>query len=395
MSGHSNCGCESTLKQHLSAEQLHLGPVCDSTVVGIGEATHGTVEFRTFRYQLTEHLIRNHGLRNIAIELNITDALILNQYVRGDRRVETVKRYVSFWPYETVGFTDFVDWLKSYSDGEPVNLIGIDAQCGDYAIPMLRDRLESHLDSDTIQAFDYLEGNLPLQGITTPELRDNIRAVSSRAVQLVESDARTDDWEILQLVVAIEQHMKLILSYRDEIDSSPNEVRERAMFENLVRQCRYHDADSFCLWAHNGHVKKGTFQRNQFGNSETLGQKLANRFGDAYHAIGTGFDHGEFNALPQSDPVDTDNVRPFVIEAEDSKSSLRGTFSDGETPALLHLNGRKADAITPDDEYTTMHNVGATFDSSRPDCSTKRVDLGDVYDSVYYVPESNSTNLVD
>jgi erythromycin esterase-like protein len=55
----------------------------ESTVVLIGEASHGTHDFYRVRAEITKRLIRECGFAGVAVEADWPDAFRVNRYVRG------------------------------------------------------------------------------------------------------------------------------------------------------------------------------------------------------------------------------------------------------------------------------------------------------------------------
>jgi erythromycin esterase len=55
----------------------------DATSVLLGEASHGTHEFYTWRSAITKRLIREKGFRIIAVEGDWPDCYRVNRYIKG------------------------------------------------------------------------------------------------------------------------------------------------------------------------------------------------------------------------------------------------------------------------------------------------------------------------
>ncbi|MBZ0099596.1 MAG: erythromycin esterase family protein, partial [Taibaiella sp.] len=54
----------------------------DKTVIGLGEATHGTREFFQMKHRLVKFLVEEMGYRQFAIESNFAECMAINDYVR-------------------------------------------------------------------------------------------------------------------------------------------------------------------------------------------------------------------------------------------------------------------------------------------------------------------------
>lgn len=77
----------------------HIG---DARFVLLGEATHGTSEFYTWRAELSKRLIREKGFSFIAVEGDWPDCYRVNRYVKGlsgaGESAEEVLHAFERWP---------------------------------------------------------------------------------------------------------------------------------------------------------------------------------------------------------------------------------------------------------------------------------------------------------
>src|ERR1041384_7124161 len=73
----------------------------NSKIVLLGEASHGTHEYYTWRTTISRRLIEEKGFRFIAVEGDWPDCYRVNRYVQGDltgTTAEAVLRNFSRWP---------------------------------------------------------------------------------------------------------------------------------------------------------------------------------------------------------------------------------------------------------------------------------------------------------
>jgi erythromycin esterase len=73
----------------------------DVRIVGLGEATHGTLEFFAFKHRLLKFLVKEMNVRVLAIETGYSSTAQLNDYVMG-KSVDATQALASqgFWPLE-------------------------------------------------------------------------------------------------------------------------------------------------------------------------------------------------------------------------------------------------------------------------------------------------------
>jgi erythromycin esterase-like protein len=98
----------------------------DATFVLLGESTHGTREFYLERSRITQQLVRELGVRAVAIEGDWSGARRVNDYVRGvgaDRSAEAaLADFDEFpvWMWRNAEFRDFVEDLRRSNLQRPV-----------------------------------------------------------------------------------------------------------------------------------------------------------------------------------------------------------------------------------------------------------------------------------
>src|SRR5699024_10635320 len=93
--------------------------VGDSSVVMMGEATHGTAEFYDMRARITKELIKRKGFNIISVEADWTDAAHIDYYVRGTGvgppEEEPFTRFPT-WMWRNEQVQKFITWLKDYNE---------------------------------------------------------------------------------------------------------------------------------------------------------------------------------------------------------------------------------------------------------------------------------------
>src|SRR4051794_12268747 len=114
-----------------------LERIGDARFVLLGEASHGTSEYYTWRAAISRRLIEEKGFSFIAVEGDWPDCYRVNRYVRGrpdsgadaHEVLETFARWPTWmWANEEVG--DLAEWLRRHNDGLPeerkVGFYGLD-----------------------------------------------------------------------------------------------------------------------------------------------------------------------------------------------------------------------------------------------------------------------------
>ncbi|MEO7099644.1 MAG: erythromycin esterase family protein [Luteolibacter sp.] len=137
-----------------------LEMIGDSSIVLLGEATHGTHEFYHQRAVITKRLIEEKGFNAVAIEGDWPDAYQVNRYVRGESdckdAVEALAGFERFpsWMWRNADVLDFIGWLhdhneRVYSLPHQVGFYGLDL----YSLHKSIDEVVSYLEQkDPVEA---------------------------------------------------------------------------------------------------------------------------------------------------------------------------------------------------------------------------------------------------
>ncbi len=108
----------------------------DARIVLLGEASHGTSEFYTWRRRISEHLIRNKGFDFIAVEGDWPDCYQITRYVRGidggSSPTDALKAFRRWptWMWANEEVAKLVETLERINDERPeedrVGFYGLD-----------------------------------------------------------------------------------------------------------------------------------------------------------------------------------------------------------------------------------------------------------------------------
>ena len=138
----------------------------ESSVVLIGESSHGTHEFYRMRAEITKRLILEKGFNSVAIEADWPDAYHVNRFVRGESddldAVEALSGFERFpsWMWRNADVLDFIGWLRDHNE----HVYSSDHQVGFYGL----DLYSIHKSMDEVVA--YLEERDPAEAAKAREL---------------------------------------------------------------------------------------------------------------------------------------------------------------------------------------------------------------------------------
>ena len=124
-------------------------------LVCVGEASHGTHEFYSWRADLSRRLIEEHGFTWIGVEGDWPDCWRINRWVRGlaDQELDAAGVLSTFerwptWMWANREVADFLDWLRHRNLQRPaherVGFYGLDVYSLWDSLRVIMDWLEEH-----------------------------------------------------------------------------------------------------------------------------------------------------------------------------------------------------------------------------------------------------------
>ncbi len=339
----------------------------DVRIVGLGESTHGTREFFLLKHRLLEFLVREMGYRALEMEASESAALAVDAYVGGapGDAARLVSR-LDFWTWRTQEILAMVEWMREYSRTVPaaerVRYIGIDPQrCADSAAAV----------------GTFLEQAAPG---TAESVRECLALLSASR-----PGSRADSGRGL---------------YADLITRplQPNPgreslfaVRERYMAEAVTALVEG-SADRVAVWAHNGHITKGTCA----AGVPALGSLLRRGHGEAYYALGLLFGKGQFRARRGKGTTGR-GVRHRIGGADRSVESRLAAAVRGDY--LVDLRGGAAKAAPAVQEWLRGPGLQRSFGANVPRF-TYRFHLAPLvpaeeYDGIAFVAKSTCSRPLE
>jgi erythromycin esterase len=343
------------------------------TIVGVGEATHGTREFMELKQRLFRYLVEKRGFRILAKEFSYEESLLINDYVlNGTGNPDSLCAGL-YWIHNNHEAIEVIRWMHDWNVERPseekVMFIGIDSQ-----LDMLR--MERH--ADHIRRYD--EG---LYQYCAPALEmllayrradyhtmDKARYDSiMEAVQGLQAAIReyygdnragTKGMMMLQLATALEQaHRFLFHLSSDDVWN----YREEHLTRNLLWACTLAgDSSGVMLWAHNAHVARNPLYGEKEGGA--MGWRLEALLGEKYLSVATTFARGSFTAVNlDADGRDTPPLLNTITEDP----------PDGSVNRVLLL-AEYPDYVVDFARYSREPALLQYLDTLRP-----FIDIGDLY----------------
>lgn len=277
-----------------------LDPLLDrigaARYVLLGEASHGTHEYYTWRAALSQRLIEEKGFSFIAVEGDWPDCYRVNRYVKaypdaGDSARDVLHAFERWptWMWANEEMVAFTEWLRQYNEHQReerrAGFYGLDVYSLWDSLYQVLGYLGKHLPSalpaarQAFQCFepfgedvqDYARATRWVDASCEEEVV-GLLAELRRAAAPSPHDGREAHFTAEQnaLVVKNAEHY-----YRKMVQGGPDSwnVRDRHMLETLERLMHHHGPQARAIvWAHNTHIGDARFTDMAEDGMVNLGQ---------------------------------------------------------------------------------------------------------------------------
>jgi erythromycin esterase-like protein len=276
----------------------------DARYVLLGEASHGTSEFYTWRTEISRRLVREKGFTLIAVEGDWPDCYRVNRYVRGfpdsGESAEAVLHAFERWPtwmWANREVVDLVSWLRRHNDREHperrVGFYGLDVYSlwdSMRAVVEYLERIDPELAHGARRAYscfdpyyddaqDYARATALVPTSCEPEAVAVLRELRARAPEYRE-DGREAYFNAEQNALVARNAE---LYYRTMVRGGPSSwnVRDTHMVETLERLMKHHEPHAKAIvWEHNTHVGDARYTDMARHGMVNVGQLVRDRHDD-------------------------------------------------------------------------------------------------------------------
>lgn len=248
----------------------------DSRYVLLGEASHGTHEYYTWRGEISKRLIQEKGFSFIAVEGDWPDCYKINRWIKhlpnSGASIEEVLRNFKRWPtwmWANWEIAAFSEWLKKYNSDlkmeKRVGFYGLDV----YSLWESLETLVSYLEKEDPQTavlakevaacFEPYKANdsyvTAYQGLR-PKCRDEVRQLLFEVRQNVEKyDDEPEAGLNAELNSLVMKNAEKYYEAMATFDNSSWNVRDTHMVETLNTLMDFHGPDAkVIIWEHNTHI---------------------------------------------------------------------------------------------------------------------------------------------
>jgi erythromycin esterase-like protein len=295
-----------------------LDAIGDARYILLGEASHGTHEFYTWRCALTKRLVEEKRCAFIAVEGDWPDCYRVNRYVKGypdagESATEVLHAFERWptWMWANREVAELAEWLRAHNEKLPeqerVGFYGLDV----YSLWESMEAVIDYLDArdpelaqtarQAYQCFEPYGGNAYAYAKATmmsPESceEDVVNVLRQLRARMAEyrHDGR-EAWYNAEQNALIARGAEEY--YRAMVRGGPHSwnVRDRHMMETLERLMAYHGEQSRAVvWEHNTHVGDARYTDMADAGMFNLGQLVREEYPgpEQTFLLGFGTHHG-------------------------------------------------------------------------------------------------------
>ncbi|HEX2091178.1 MAG TPA: erythromycin esterase family protein [Longimicrobiaceae bacterium] len=336
-----------------------LERIGDARLVLLGEASHGTSEYYTWRHRVSERLIREKGFSFIAVEGDWPDCYRVNRYVKGWRDsggsarevLHTFDRWPT-WMWANEEVVALAEWMREWNDGRPeesrVGFYGLDV----YSLWDSMDAVQRYLERVDPEAarrarrsyacFDPYAGNEQEYAMATALVPTSCEQEAVSILMELRRRAPNYREDGREAYFNAEQNALVArnaeMYYRTMVRGGPTSwnVRDTHMVETLSRLLAHHGPEAKAIvWEHNTHIgdaRATTMARSGLVN---VGQLAREQWGDDVVLVGFSSHRGsviageEWGAPMQRMPVPPAREGSWEAILHETGAEDRLIFTDG------------------------------------------------------------------
>jgi erythromycin esterase-like protein len=382
----------------------------DARIVLLGEASHGTAEFYTWRHRISEYLIRNKGFDFIAVEGDWPDCYHVTRYVRGldggasPRDALKAFRRWPTWMWANAEVADLVETLERINDERSA-----EDRVGFYGL-------------DVYSLWDSLHNVVRYVGRERPELLERVRDAYRcfEPFDDVDDYARAATWGLDGCEASAAALLAGLVGERDRdhrgdseaaFDAEQNalivknaehyyrtmvggggeswNIRDRHMAETLDRLLdRFGPAAKAIVWEHNTHIGDARATDMARAGMVNVGQLVRESYAkDDVVLVGFGSHRGSVIAAEGWE-------RP--MQRMRVPSARRGSWEDEMHHAFDGSDRLLILADEPELHERRGHRaIGVVYHPESESGNYVPTDLADRYDAFLYLDETTALHPLD
>ncbi|MCC5926366.1 MAG: erythromycin esterase family protein [Bacteroidetes bacterium] len=410
---------ETPLQQHSTSSYHHLAAYIDNTtLVLLGEASHGTSEYYSHRARISRKLIESGRYAFVAVEGDWSLFTALNSWVKlhadAPESLDEAMAQLNRWPYwmwRNQEFKDFAEWLRRHNESLPaeerVGIYGMDLYAKQQAMINVTDWLKEFYPNDApgaeaayrcLSRFTDIRSYLQRVASTGDHCGEEVSNVLNLVQQLTNSNAEVASHKYLYAEMNALMVQQAELHYRANLIQGPQAWNVRASFFYQVAErllMHYNGAGETyekggIIWAHNTHI--GDARATDMGNAGMLniGQLAREQLG-ADHVFAVGFSTYEGKVLAASAWENPVQLMPVSRARQDSWEYKLASSHEGDFYIIF------GESDSPPGRSALPHRaIGVTFNPTMANQQNYPISIpAQRYDAFVFIRNTTALNALD
>jgi erythromycin esterase-like protein len=318
----------------------------------LGEASHGTHEYYTWRTAISKRLIVEKDFSFIAVEGDWPDCYRINRFVKGFSDAGTtavdVLRQFKRWPtwmWANWEVAALMEWLREYNKSRPmdkkIGFYGLDVyslwESMEVIVNYLKkeDPKSAKLAIDAMRCFEpyeegheYARGLMSLSAHCSDEVLSLLHAVKKRSMNYDHDPEAPLNAEMnAQVIANAERYYRSMISFSDK---SWN-IRDSHMVDTLEAIKKFHGSKAKgIVWEHNTHVGDARYTDMRHEGMWNVGQLVREKHDDEVFIVGfasyegsviAGKEWGEKMETMEVPPARVDSIE-YVLHADSPDNKI-------------------------------------------------------------------------
>jgi erythromycin esterase len=327
----------------------------------LGEASHGTSEFYSWRSEITKRLIKERGFSFIAVEGDWPDCYNVNRYIKGisgsGKSAYDILYSFNRWPtwmWANREIVNLIEWLREYnknlSEEQRVGFYGLDVyslwESMEAVIKYLR-KVDPEAVKTAIEAYrcfepygksveDYARATAFVPESCEDEIIDMLVHLHGKANQYKRDGlASREGYFNAEQNAIVAKNAELYYRKMMQGGTATWNIRDTHMMDTLKRLMEFHGKQAKSIvWAHNTHVGDARYTDMVEAKMVNIGQLVRKHAGDEKAAlVGFGTYQGTVIAAKEwGENMERMHVPPAV---EGSWDRLIHELSEGRNSLLI------------------------------------------------------------
>ena len=322
-----------------------LGEIGNARIVLLGEASHGTAEYYTWRAAISKKLITEKGFSFIAVEGDHIDLYRLNQCIKGESKDTSIIQVLSGfdrwpqWLWSNKEFAEFTQWIQDWNVNLPadkkVKVSGLDvfnfAGALNELVSVLSDSTALYHAKRAQECLKPFGGDALRYSSAVSKgslaCKQNVyelwHAIQKMSEEKIDNEKQLSIIQHALVVLDGEQYFRL----RNSEAAGSWNARVRHMQQMITRLLQFYGSEAkLIVWAHNTHIGDARYTDMPTRRRTNIGELLRKEYGDK-NVFGVGF--GCFSG---------EIIAGYTWGAPFSKIKIRPA-KEGSWEQLLHRDG--------------------------------------------------------